>query len=91
MSDVGGLAADPGLGGLPPVEGARPYVLTINGGSSSLKFAVFAGAGPANRSSPAESSGSVAGNPGWSSAAAAAAGGSIARSRPRTRLRPPCW
>jgi len=48
MSDVGDLAADPGLaGGAPPVGGKpRPYVLTINGGSSSLKFALYPVAGP---------------------------------------------
>ena len=39
MSDVGDLAADPGLaGGAATGRGKpRPYVLTINGGSSSLK------------------------------------------------------
>ena len=48
MSDVGDLAADPGLaGGALPVGGKpRPYVLTINGGSSSLKFALYPVAGP---------------------------------------------
>ncbi len=48
MSDVGDPAADPGLaGGALPVGGKpRPYVLTINGGSSSLKFALYPVAGP---------------------------------------------
>ncbi len=48
MSDVGDLAADPAPeGGAPPVGGKpRPYVLTINGGSSSLKFALYPVAGP---------------------------------------------
>ena len=50
MSDVGDLAANPGLaGGVPAVAGKpRPYVLTINGGSSSLKFAVYPAVGPSN-------------------------------------------
>ena len=51
MNDEGGRAYQPGLtGGPPPVDGdGGPYVLTINGGSSSLKFAVFAAAGPIER------------------------------------------
>ena len=51
MSDEGDLAHDRGLTGGPlPVGGSpRPYVLTINGGSSSLKFAVFAAADPIER------------------------------------------
>ena len=51
MGDVGDLEHDPGLtSGPPPGDGkARPYVLTINGGSSSLKFAVYAVAGPSER------------------------------------------
>jgi hypothetical protein len=48
MSDVGDLAADPRLAvGAAPAGGKpRPYVLTINGGSSSLKFALYPVAGP---------------------------------------------
>ena len=48
MSEVGHLAHEPGLaGGPPPVGGKpRPNVLTINGGSSSLKFAVYPVVGP---------------------------------------------
>src|SRR4051812_23784331 len=38
---TGGPSPDAGPGG--------PYVLTVNGGSSSLKFAVFAAAGPMER------------------------------------------
>ena len=34
---------------MPPVDRRGPYVLTINGGSSSLKFAVFAAADPLKR------------------------------------------
>src|SRR4051812_41158725 len=51
MSDEGVQAHHPGFtGGPPPVGGgARPYVLPINGGSSSLKFAVFAAADPIER------------------------------------------
>ena len=48
MGDVGDLAADLGLAG-GPLAGdrePRPYVLTINGGSSSLKFALYPVAGP---------------------------------------------
>ena len=48
MSDAGDLASDPGLAGgpLPGGREPRPYILTINGGSSSLKFAVYPVAGP---------------------------------------------
>ena len=48
MSDDGDLAFDPGLtcGPLPVGGLPRPYVLTINGGSSSLKFALYPVAGP---------------------------------------------
>src|SRR4051812_35218561 len=51
MSDGGDQAHLPGYTGgpRPAVEGARPYVLTINGGSSSLKFAVFAAVGSIER------------------------------------------
>jgi hypothetical protein len=51
MSVEGDLAHDLGLTGGPlPVGGLpRPSILTINGGSSSLKFAVFAAAGPIER------------------------------------------
>ncbi|MDR3622338.1 MAG: acetate/propionate family kinase [Paludisphaera borealis] len=44
MSDVGDPAADPRLAGGAPKP--RPYVLTINGGSSSLKFALYPVSGP---------------------------------------------
>ena len=48
MREVGDLAADPGLAGGAPLVGGkpRPYALTINGGSSSLKFALYPVAGP---------------------------------------------
>jgi acetate kinase len=51
MSGDGGQAHQAGLAGAPtPVDGsARRYVLTINGGSSSLKFAAFAAADPIER------------------------------------------
>ena len=44
MNDDGGQRHRPALtGGPPSADGLpRPYVLTINGGSSSLKFGVFA-------------------------------------------------
>ena len=47
----GDLARDLGLTGGPPTVGGlpRPSILTINGGSSGLKFAVFATAGPIER------------------------------------------
>ena len=50
MSDAGGRT-HPGDDTDPPPAGGprRPCVLTINGGSSSLKFAVFAAAGPVER------------------------------------------
>jgi acetate kinase len=48
MSVGGDLANDLGLtyGGLPARGLPRPYVLTINGGSSSVKFALYPVAGP---------------------------------------------
>ncbi len=51
MSDDGGLEPRPHPArGSDPVGGPqRRYVLTINGGSSSLKFAVFAAADPVER------------------------------------------
>jgi acetate kinase len=51
MSDNSGLAHRPGLplGPLPAGGAPRSHVLTLNGGSSSLKFAVFAVAGPRAR------------------------------------------
>ena len=51
MSNDGGLTHQPRLtdGLLPVDESPRPYVLTINGGSSSLKFAIFAAVDPIER------------------------------------------
>ena len=51
MNVPGDLALDPGLAGdtLPAGGSPRPYILTINGGSSSLKFAVFGAAEPIER------------------------------------------
>jgi acetate kinase len=51
MSVEGDLAYDLGLTGGPLPLGGLPRrsILTINGGSSSLKFAVFAAAGPIER------------------------------------------
>ena len=51
MNVPGDLAPDLGLAGgtLPAGGSPRPYILTINGGSSSLKFAVFAAAEPIER------------------------------------------
>jgi acetate kinase len=51
MSVEGELARDLGLAGgpLPAARSSRPGILTINGGSSSLKFAVFAATDPIER------------------------------------------
>src|SRR5690349_8144173 len=51
MSVEGDRSHHRGLAGGPPPTGGshRPYILTINGGSSSLKFAVFDAAGPLER------------------------------------------
>jgi acetate kinase len=48
MTEVGQPPRDPGHAGgtLPVGREPRPYVLTINGGSSSLKFAVYPVVGP---------------------------------------------
>ena len=93
MSDVGDPAADPRLAGEPPPAGGtpRPYVLTINGGSSSLKFAVFAAADPIERVLSGRVERVGRGESRLVVSDAAAAGGRIARSRPRTRPRPPGW
>ena len=51
MNVDGDMAHDRGLtGGTSPAGGSsRPYILTINGGSSSLKFAVYTAAEPVER------------------------------------------
>jgi acetate kinase len=51
MNVDGDLAHERGLTGrtYPAVGSSRPYILTINGGSSSLKFAVFTAAEPVER------------------------------------------
>ena len=76
---------------LPAGGSQRPCILTINGGSSSLKFAVFAAADPIERVLSGRVERVGRGDPGWSSATRTAVGGRIARSRPRTRPRPPAW
>ena len=94
MNDDGGQQHRPALAGGPPsADGsARPYVLTINGGSSSLKFAVFAAADPIERvlSGRVERVG-LGGVPADRPRRRRASGVRIARSRPRTRPRPPGW
>ena len=82
----GGMTGGPRAGG-----SRRPCVLTINGGSSSLKFAVFAASEPLDRVLTGRVERVGRGARGWSSAMRTADGGRIARSRPRTRPRPPAW
>ena len=73
-------------------EGKHSHcILTINGGSSSLKFAVFVAANSIERLLSGRVERIGRGNPGWSSATPAALGGRIARSKLRTRPRPPPW
>ena len=74
----------------PPVGGKpRPYVLTINGGSSSLKFALYPVAGP---SEPIVSGRIERIGRGESRLVVSGIGGSgkdLTPSRPRTRPLPP--